>query len=86
VPKREIFDRSDFPDFYTIKSSCEGGKNINLLFIKPNLFSAAHAEHSRKELMRMLSMRISSLRLCSACTPVPYGHAQHGLKGPLSNL
>jgi hypothetical protein len=20
VPKREIFDRSDFPDFYTIKS------------------------------------------------------------------
>ncbi len=21
VPKREIFDRSDFPDFYTIKSS-----------------------------------------------------------------
>jgi hypothetical protein len=21
VPKRKIFDRSDFPDFYTIKSS-----------------------------------------------------------------
>ncbi len=24
VPKREIFDRSDFPDFYTIKSSWVG--------------------------------------------------------------
>jgi hypothetical protein len=24
VPKREIFDRSDFPDFYTIKSLCVG--------------------------------------------------------------
>jgi hypothetical protein len=24
VPKREIFDRSDFPDFYTIKSSSVG--------------------------------------------------------------
>jgi hypothetical protein len=25
VPKREIFDLSDFPDFYTIKSSWVGG-------------------------------------------------------------
>ncbi len=24
VPKREIFDRSDFPDFYIIKSLCGG--------------------------------------------------------------
>ncbi len=24
VPKREIFDRSDFPDFYTIKSTWVG--------------------------------------------------------------
>jgi hypothetical protein len=24
VPKREIFDRSDFPDFYTIKPSWVG--------------------------------------------------------------
>ncbi len=24
VPKREIFDRSDFPDFYTIKCLREG--------------------------------------------------------------
>jgi hypothetical protein len=35
VPKCEIFDRSNFPDFYTIKSSWVGDlvvKNINLLF------------------------------------------------------
>jgi hypothetical protein len=32
--------------------------------------------------MRMLSMRISALRVGSACTSVPYTHAQHGLKGP----
>ncbi len=24
MPKREIFDRSDFPDFYTMKSLCVG--------------------------------------------------------------
>ncbi len=41
--------------------------------------SDAHAEHTRKELMRMLSMRISSLRVCSAWTPVPYAYAQNGL-------
>jgi hypothetical protein len=39
-------------------------------------------EHTRKELMRMLSMRISALRICSACASVPYVHAQHALKGP----
>jgi len=54
VPKCEIFDRSDFPDFYTIKS--------HLIFegAKPQLVSDAHAEHTRKELMRMLRVRISS--------------------------
>jgi hypothetical protein len=30
----------------------------------------------------MLSMRISALRVCSACASVPYVHAQHSLKGP----
>ncbi len=34
VPKREIFDRSDFPDFYTIKSLCLGDCGVN---IKKNL-------------------------------------------------
>ncbi len=31
VPKREIFDRSDFPDFYTIKSSWVGDLLVKLL-------------------------------------------------------
>ena len=37
MPKREIFDRSDFPDFYTIKSLRVGDlgvkiKNFNKIF------------------------------------------------------
>jgi hypothetical protein len=34
VPKREIFDRSDFPDFYIIQSLCVGdfGVKIKNLF------------------------------------------------------
>jgi hypothetical protein len=31
VPKREIFDRSDFPDFYTIKSSWAGDLVVKIL-------------------------------------------------------
>jgi hypothetical protein len=31
VPKREIFDRSDFPDFYTIKSSWVGDLLVRIL-------------------------------------------------------
>ncbi len=30
VPKREIFDRSDFPDFYTIKSLREGDLGVKI--------------------------------------------------------
>ncbi len=30
VPKREIFDRSDFPDFYTIKSLLEGDFGVKI--------------------------------------------------------
>jgi hypothetical protein len=68
VPKREIFDRSDFPDFYTIKSSWVGDLLVKILtFIilifegaMPHLVSDTHAEHTRKELIRILSMRISS--------------------------
>ncbi len=32
VPKREIFDRSDFPDFYTIKSLRVGDFGVKLEF------------------------------------------------------
>jgi hypothetical protein len=61
VPKREIFDRADFPDFYTIKSSWVGDLVVELTILifegaMPHLVSDAHAEHTRKELMRMLSM------------------------------
>jgi hypothetical protein len=31
VPKCEIFDRSDFPDFYTIKSSWVGDLVVKIL-------------------------------------------------------
>jgi hypothetical protein len=31
VPKREIFDHSDFPDFYTIKSSWVGDLLVKIL-------------------------------------------------------
>ncbi len=37
VPKREIFDRSDFPDFYTIKSLREGDFGFKIKKIKKNI-------------------------------------------------
>jgi hypothetical protein len=37
VPKREIFDRSDFPDFYTIKSSWVGDLVVKILTYYFNL-------------------------------------------------
>ncbi len=84
MPKREIFDRSDFPAFYTIKSSWVGDLLVKILTYffnferaKPHLVSDAHAENTGKELMRMLSRRIRTWCVCSACAPVPYAYAQH---------
>ncbi len=37
VPKREIFDRSDIPDFYTIKSLREGDFGVKIKKIKKNI-------------------------------------------------
>ncbi len=37
VPKREIVDRSDFPDFYTIKSLQEGDFGVKIIKIKKNI-------------------------------------------------
>ncbi len=34
VPKREIFDRSDFPDFYAIKSLRVGALGVKIKKIK----------------------------------------------------
>jgi hypothetical protein len=42
----------------------------------------AYAEHTHQFLTLMLSMRTSSLRVCSACAPVPDAYAQHTHKGP----
>ncbi len=36
VPKREIFHRSDFPDFYTIKSLCVGDFSVKIKKILNN--------------------------------------------------
>jgi hypothetical protein len=54
VPKREIFDRSDFPDFYTIKSLGVGdfGVKIKKKFYK--IFRGSF--RGAKFLMRMLSV------------------------------
>jgi hypothetical protein len=37
VPKREIFDRSDFPDFYTIKSLRVGDLGVKIKKNKKNI-------------------------------------------------
>ncbi len=53
VPKREIFDRSDFPAFYIIKSLCVGDFGVkikNFLKIIRGSFGGA------KFLTRMLSV------------------------------
>ncbi len=48
VPKREIFDRSDFPDFYTIKSLRVGDfgvkikKNVKYLGVHLGVQSSLH--------------------------------------------
>ncbi len=65
VPKCEIFNRSDFPDFYTIKSSWVGDLLVKILTYyliferaKPHLVCDAQEEYTCKELMHMLSIRI----------------------------
>ncbi len=37
VPKREIFDRSDFPDFYTIKSLRVGDFGVKIKKVLQNI-------------------------------------------------
>jgi hypothetical protein len=38
VPKCEIFDRSDFDDFYTIKSLCEGDFRVKIKKFSKNIW------------------------------------------------
>ncbi len=51
--KREIFDRSDFPDFYTIKSLCVGDFGVKILKIL-KIFKGSF--RGAKFLTRMLSL------------------------------
>ncbi len=53
MPKYEIFDRSDFDDFYTIKSPCEGDFGVKIKkFTK--IFRGSF--RAAKLLTRMLSL------------------------------
>ncbi len=53
VPKREIFDRSDFPDFYTMKSLHVGNFGVKIkIFLK---YLGVHFGGA-KFLTRMLSL------------------------------
>ena len=53
MPKREIFDRSDFPDFYTIKTLRVGNFGVK---IKKNYKIFRGSFRGAKFLMRMLSV------------------------------
>ncbi len=52
MPKREIFDRSDFPDFYTIKSLRVGDFGVT----KKNVKIFQGSLRGAKFLTRMLSL------------------------------
>jgi hypothetical protein len=70
VPKCEIFDRSGFPDFYTIKSLWEGDFVVKIFFFifrgAKSAVPSKHAEHTHQERMRTLRTRIRFLRVYSA--------------------
>ncbi len=53
MPKREIFNRSDFPDFYTIKSVSVGDFGVK---IKKKLQIFRGSFRGAKFLTRMLSL------------------------------
>jgi hypothetical protein len=84
-----FFNRSDFHYFYTIKPFWVDDFVVKILTFYFNfwgsqaLVSDVQAKHTRKELMRTLSMRISSLRACSVHASVPDAYAQHGMKALL---
>ncbi len=75
VPKCEIFDSSDFHDFYTIKSLREGDIGVQIKKFKQIFRSSFGAA---KFLMRMLSIILRST--------VPSKHAEHTHQGLMRNL
>jgi hypothetical protein len=58
VPKREIFNRLDFPDFYTIKSLRVGDFGVKIKKVY-KIFTASF--RGAKFLMRMLSLFLRRL-------------------------
>ncbi len=54
VPKCEIFHRSDFHDFYTIKSLWEGDFGVKIKCLKKNIFRGSLG--AAKFLTHMLSL------------------------------
>jgi hypothetical protein len=97
VPKCEIFDRSNFHDFYTIKSLREGDIEIPYAYAQSNFredspfktcsayasVTDAYPEHTGQELMRSLSMRIRNWCTCWAFASVPCADAQHKRKNSI---
>ncbi len=75
VPKCEIFDRSEFPDFYTIKSRREGDFGVKIKKFK-NIFRGPFG--AAKFLMRMLSIILRSA--------FPSKHAEHTHQGLMRTL
>jgi hypothetical protein len=59
VPKCEIFDRSDFPDFYTIKSLRVGDFGVKINFFFSQIFWGLFM--GAKFLTRMLSLFLRRL-------------------------
>jgi hypothetical protein len=83
VPKCEIFDRSDFHDFFTIKPFSFWVGDFGLKYkLVTLIFEGARHQF----LTHTLSACISSWRTRSVQAPVPkavpYAHDQHVLKGP----
>ena len=75
VPKCEIFDRSDFRDFYTIKSRREGDFGVKIKKFK-QIFRGPFG--AAKFLMRMLSIILRSA--------FPSKHAEHTHQGLMRTL
>ncbi len=73
MPKREIFDRSDFPDFYTIKSLREGDFGVKK---KKKIFRGSFG--AAKFLTLMLSLILRST--------FPSKHAEHTHQGLMRTL
>ncbi len=76
VPKCEIFDRSDFPDFYTIKSSWVGDLVVKILMRMLRVCISSWCVCSACFKGTALCSCISTWCICSVHAPVPDSYAQ----------